>query len=871
MAQFVKHTSCPKCGSRDNLAVYDDGSYFCFSHCGYMSVSEELKTSFERNKSKSRVRSHVEKESLEHMEVKPSTKPAITEDQREEIRSETSVIAKGFRGITDEVSKYFGVRYAYSADNGEVIEQYYPVTQEGQLTGYKIREVPKNFRSIGRTGADCELFGQFRFNRGGKYVLVTEGECLLPSTKVLTRNGWVSLEDYEESHGEVMQGDGTFAKPLAKVHKQYNGKMLSYASGSYSLDMTPEHNMIRIEQSGNHIKVKAADKTQKHKAVPRVVSFQSKTDDLRARLQVMLSADFTFREEGDIYGCLKKQRKIERAKMLLDNAGIRYVVNTVQGGYSSFFIHRGHNLDVSKKFIYERDIGSAATIINELVHWDGNSVPNRNQIEYSTVIRENAEFIQTCSHLCGFTSSIIPRSRDKYNWFKVSILFGKQISTTLKGYQEYDYNGVVSCLTMPQGSLLVKQGDSISVTGNCDTLSAYQMLQDYNRSRGSDFETAVVSPTTGAQSKKQIAAQYKFFDTFDNIILCYDNDRAGQEAAEEIIKYLPKGKVKVMHMRYKDANEYLMQGKEDQFIRDFYSAEKPVPVGVLPSDQLYDRLMAQARTEKLPWPEFMGNLNDFFKGGIPLGHIVNIAAATSVGKTTVVNELLYYWVFNSPHKCGIVSMELDAGQYAEALLSRHLNRKLVLIADEEEKLAYLQRADIKAKSDELLKDEDGNPRFYLLDNRDGTVEEIQQTVEELVVSCGCKVIVIDVLQDIIAALPNEEQELFLKWSKSLIKSHGITLVYINHTRKTSAGQNAADDEQSIHGSSSIIKSASVNIMLKRDKMAEDPIVRNKTEILVHKNRIFGITGPAGAVYYDNETHTLHNFDKWLHENGVKEF
>lgn len=578
MANFVRHESCPNCGSKDNLAIYDDKSYFCFSHCGYKSISEDYKSQFEDSKP-ARVKSTIKE--VEDMEVKPSTKPAITDEDNQAIKAKTSPSGNGFRGIRDEVYKAFGVRHSFDEQTGEVSEQFYPVTQDSQLTGYKIREVPKNFRSKGKTGADCDLFMSFKFNRGGKYLLIVEGEV--------------------------------------------------------------------------------------------------------------------------------------------------------------------------------------------------------------------------------------------------------------------------------------------------DSLSAYQMIADYNKSKGSDFETAVVSPTTGAQSKKQIAANYKYIDQFDIVILSMDNDKAGKEASEELIKHLPKGKVRVMQMRYKDANEYLTKGKAKEFISDFYNATKPVPVGVLPSDQLYERLMQQAHTEKLPWPEFMGNLNDFFKGGLPLGHIINIAAATSVGKTTLVNELLYFWIFNSPHKCGIVSMELDAGQYAEALLSRHLNRKLVLIADEKEKLDYLQRPDIKEKAFELLKDSEGDPRFYLLDNRDGTVEEIQQTVEELVVSCGCKVIIIDVLQDIIAALPNEEQERFLKWSKSLIKSHGITLVYINHTRKTSAGQNAADDEQSVHGSSSIIKSASVNIMLKRDKMSEDPLVRNTTEILVHKNRIFGITGPAGSVYYDNDTHTLHNFEKWCQENGVNEF
>jgi hypothetical protein len=30
MARFLHHTSCPKCNSRDNLAIYDDGSSWCF-------------------------------------------------------------------------------------------------------------------------------------------------------------------------------------------------------------------------------------------------------------------------------------------------------------------------------------------------------------------------------------------------------------------------------------------------------------------------------------------------------------------------------------------------------------------------------------------------------------------------------------------------------------------------------------------------------------------------------------------------------------------------------------------------------------------------------------------------------------------------
>ena len=570
MASFVKHAPCPGCGSSDNLAIYDDGSYFCFSYCGYKSLSEDIKEKYKQENERNRgyVKKSAEREYME--EVSKNSKPVITDEKNQEIKSSTSVSGKGFRSLKDECTKQFGVRYLYD-EHGEVIEQYYPITQEGQLTGYKIREVPKNFRSIGRTGADCELFGQFKFNRGGKYILLVEGE------------------------------------------------------------------------------------------------------------------------------------------------------------------------------------------------------------------------------LCQ--------------------------------------------------------------------LSAYQMLAEYNKNRGSDFETAVVSPTTGANSYKQIAAQYKFFDSFDQIIVCMDADEAGKKAEEKIVKALPRGKVKLMQLRYKDSNEYLEAGKSKEFIQDFYNAKTYVPVGVLPSSNLYDRILEQTEVPKVPFPPFMRKLNDMFVGGMPLGYIFNIAADTGIGKTTYVNEMIYHWVFNSPHLVGIVSMELDAGQYGEVLLSRHISKKLSLIGDTNEKLEFLRSDKIKEKAKELMVKEDGNDRFFLLDNRDGTVEEIQATIEELVISCGCKVIILDPLQDCLDGLSNEEQAVFMKWMKGFIKSFGVTFVLINHMRKS---ENSG--EMDIMGSSTIIKSAAANIILKRDKLAEDEVTRNTTTVTVAKNRVCGLTGPAGAAYYDNQTHTLYDLDDWLNGN-----
>jgi len=572
LGNYIRHEACTACGSSDGRAIYEEGgslSHFCWV-CSDRSLSKELLEEIQSTKGKHKVKGKASMNEEENTVVK-STKPVITPEMALQIKEETDIKGLGFRGIRDDISKGFGVRYSYLETDGSVAEQYYPCTQDQTLTGYKIREVPKNFRSIGRTGADCELFMQFKFNRGGKYLIIVEGE------------------------------------------------------------------------------------------------------------------------------------------------------------------------------------------------------------------------------LCA--------------------------------------------------------------------LSAYQMLADYNKQRGSDFEIAVVSPTIGANAQKQIAANYKFFDTFDNIILAMDSDAAGKKAEEKIIKVLPRGKVKIMSLRYKDSNDYLTANKGKEFVQDFYAAKTFTPVGVLPSGGLYDRIIQQTEVPKVPFPDFMKKLNEMFIGGMPLGYIFNIAADTGVGKTTYVNEMIYHWIFNSPHMIGIVSMELDAGQYGEVLLSRHISRKLALMGNVAEKLEYLGTERIRAKANELMYKEDGSDRFFLLDNRDGSIEEIQNTIEELVVSCGCKVVILDPLQDLLDGLSNDEQAIFMKWAKGFIKSHGISFVLINHMRKS---ENSG--EMDIMGSSTIIKSAAANIILKRDKLAEDEITRNTTFVFVPKNRVCGLTGPAGAAYYDNATHTLHDLEDFMSGN-----
>ena len=581
MGEFVKHTACPSCGSSDGLAVYSDNSSHCFV-CQKTVPSEEFKEEHSTN-NKPKIRKEVMQQETTGKPVKE--KEPISEEKAQQIKDETSTRCNGYRGLSDSITSYFGVRHSFSEEDGSVIEQYYPCTQNGKLTGYKVREVPKDFKSIGRTGATTECFMQFRFPRGGKYVILTEGEI--------------------------------------------------------------------------------------------------------------------------------------------------------------------------------------------------------------------------------------------------------------------------------------------------DALSAYQMLKEYNEKRGSDYEVAVVSATTGAQSARQIANNYAFYDMFEQIIISYDMDEPGQKAIDSIVKVLPKGKVKIMQMKHKDANEYLTKGDQKSFISDFYNAKTYVPAGVVGSSELYEKLLDSALVEKIPLPSFMKKLDEMI-GSIELGTIGIFAAGSGAAKTTVANELIYYWLFNSPHKVGVVSLELTCSQYAQAMLSRHIQNKISRIKDPEEKLAYLKQEKVKEKAQELFLDENGNDRFMLIDERDGSVEVLQDKIEELIISCGCKVIILDPLSDIMDSLDVSEQAKFMKWCKSMIKNYNCTFLMIAHIRKSGNNKDAASTgafipEEAITGSSTIFKSASWVVMMMRDKYSEDQVIRNTTRLILSKNRSGGETGDCGSLYYDNQHHVLHDLDEWTQENGPKDF
>lgn len=411
--------------------------------------------------------------------------------------------------------------------------------------------------------------------------------------------------------------------------------------------------------------------------------------------------------------------------------------------------------------------------------------------------------------------------------------------------------------------------DILICAGELDALSAFQMLENYRKSKGSDFVTPVVSSAIGESgSHAQIKLQYEWVNQAQRCIVCYDNDDAGREAVKKLVAVLPKNKMFVMKLSLKDANEYLTKGKEKQFISAFFSAPAYSPDGIVGSGELMESIKEQAQVPKIPLPKFMHKVQKQMAGGIPLGVMVNLASASGTGKSTFIDEIVYYLIFNSPHKVGVITLESDRAQYGIKMLSRHVGQKIDLIESVDDKMAFLSSEPIEKAAEELFKMPDGSDRFKIIEDRDGGLASIKALIMELIIACECRVIICDPISDLTEGLANEEQAAFCKWMKGVLKSHQVTFLNVAHVRKSSGNQKANSTgaemhEEDIFGSGSLIKSSACNLLFTRNKEADTEIERNTTYMKMSKCRWSGVTGMSGEYYYDNSAHLLWDKEDYM--------
>lgn len=149
--------------------------------------------------------------------------------------------------------------------------------------------------------------------------------------------------------------------------------------------------------------------------------------------------------------------------------------------------------------------------------------------------------------------------------------------------------------------------------------------------------TNVVSVPSGSQNFEFMEHNWDFLQRFRAIVIWGDNDEAGREMSNKLVKKLKEGRCFLVECEHKDANLALYYEGEAK-VRSIIAKAKPVEIeGII---NLADvRHVDIAEVERIP--SMFRKLNKFM-GGWMMGDVTVLTGINGSGKSTFLgNELLY--------------------------------------------------------------------------------------------------------------------------------------------------------------------------------------------------------------------------------------
>ena len=377
------------------------------------------------------------------------------------------------------------------------------------------------------------------------------------------------------------------------------------------------------------------------------------------------------------------------------------------------------------------------------------------------------------------------------------------------------------------------------VEGEADALAVSEMF---------DGKWAVVSIRSGASGAvKDIKANLEWLETFENVVICFDSDKAGQEASRAVLDLFTPNKAKNVQLSAKDAGEMLKERNVQGFIKEWWNAKTYQPDGIIAGLDTWESIVAQEEVKSIPYPWTC--LNDMTYG-FRERELVTITSGSGMGKSQIVRELEHYLLGATDDNIGILALEEDIPKTALGIMSIEANQTLHLSRE-------FDRDTKKVFWDRTL----GTGRIYMFDHWGSTNEDnLLSRIRYMAKGLDCKWIILDHLSIVVSDQETGDErkaiDSIMTKLRQLVQETGVGLFLVSHLRRPS-GKAHEDGGQislaELRGSAAIAQLSDMVIGLERDQQHADPTVRNTTTVRVLKNRFAGLTGAACYLYYDKDT------------------
>lgn len=397
------------------------------------------------------------------------------------------------------------------------------------------------------------------------------------------------------------------------------------------------------------------------------------------------------------------------------------------------------------------------------------------------------------------------------------------------------------------GKHLWNGGKKIVVTeGEIDMLTVMELQ---------DCKYPVVSLGHGASAaKKTCAANYEYFDQFEQIILMFDMDEVGRKAVEEAAQVLPAGKVRVAVLPCKDANECHLNGHDREIMEQVWNAGPWIPDGVVSALSLRERIREHLSSEESVGLLFSGctGINDKTLGARG-GEVIMVTSGSGMGKSTFVRQQALQWGTAMGKKVGLAMLEESVEETAEDLIGLH--NRVRLRQSDSLKREIVENGKFDQWFDELF----GNDTFHLYDSfAEAETDRLLAKLAYMRSGLGCDVIILDHISIVVSASGESDErkmiDNLMTKLKGFAKSTGVVLVVICHLKNPDTGKAHEEGRPvsitDLRGSGALRQLSDTVIALERNQQGDMP---NLVLVRILKCRFTGDTGIAGYMEYNKET------------------
>jgi DNA polymerase I-like protein with 3'-5' exonuclease and polymerase domains len=326
-------------------------------------------------------------------------------------------------------------------------------------------------------------FNQFGARTGR---LSTKGpNCFDGETEILTSKGWIRADQLDMQYKVAQwrpEGDITFIKPLDVIHEPYTGPMVTLLNQHIDLVLTPDHRCPLLTRKDELVvepaSVYSEDRKQLHSGLYSKTKDAKSFDDDFIRLLVAIQADGswvtnTTKLRLDIG--FNRERKAKRMRSLLNCVGADFTCKEDRKKKHNKFrfkvigdaVYRLHKYLGDDRtlgpWLLKFSLRQLTVFCDELHHWDGCF---KLESMYSSSVKTNADWAQIALTLCGRRAKIreyMPKSgRVNYQVDTVKRDFSWTTNIHKSSVQS---PGVVHCLTVPSGFVVVRRNGKACISG----------------------------------------------------------------------------------------------------------------------------------------------------------------------------------------------------------------------------------------------------------------------------------------------------------------------------------------------------------------------------------------------------------------------